>query len=377
MAEHYVTQNGGRIITLDIETVSTDPTDRRGALGAGGDDAAPGEKSQIIIAGMLIDDGRQLTAAPAIDLEERRVLDKFWSTLRPEDTLVGHNIREFDIARIKQRSWILGVRPSIDLNLAKYRATNVVDVMELWTNWGQSKGCKLDHIARALGVGRKSGDSADLEAMWRAGRHKDVLDHCMEHVYLTYLIYCRMHYRDPLPFNLPKPASPAGLPQPDFTAPLAASIAAANAQREPVPVPVRPTPAALPFEAPRYVNEDASGRYGYKSDGRGGLIPTMPERSSPVVGFAAATPSPVAEKPQYGGKGRSRSKRVFYAVNGDRLVLNGGTFAIKDSLKAMGARPTGEGQTFAWELPAEKFDALAGLCARAGLALVPAQREAA
>ena len=331
MTENFVPQNGRRIITLDLETISLDPNNHpKGALGTGGSGVAPGEMSQIVVAGMLIDDGRELTAAPACDLDERRVLEKFWRTLRPEDTLVGFHIRDWDIVRIKQRSWILGVRPTVDLNLAKYRETNVVDVMELWTNWSpRIAGVRLEDIARALRVGHKSGDSADLEEMWRAGRHKDVLDHCMEHVYLTYLIYCRMDYRDPLPFNLPKPA-PADFhhaASPDFTAPLRESIDIANARPAPwrdpkavpEPLPARePAPVRLPLQdpepAPRYVNEAPDGRYGYKSDGRGGLIPTMRKRSSPVVGFGAASPAPpaaVAEKPQNARSGRSRSKRGF------------------------------------------------------------------
>jgi hypothetical protein len=375
MTDSFVPQNGRRIVTLDIETISLDPNDPRGALGAGSDDAAPGAKSQIIIAGMLIDDGEKLTAAPAIDREEPRLLEKFWRTLRPEDTLWGFNLRDFDLQRIMQRSWILGVRPTVNFNMAKYRETNVVDWMERWTNWGQNKGCKLDNIARALGVGHKSGDSGELEAMWRAGQFKEVLDHCMEHVYLTYLIGCRMSYRDPLPFNLPKP-SPAAAEAIPFQVP----------QRQPVAVPVTSRlPLQDPAPSPLYVNQDTAGRYRYVADGQGGMRPLTPEvepapAARPVRGFAAAMPqptAPVAQTTQSSRPPRKKSNRVVFAENGGRLVLTGGTFALQEGLKALGGVRSKQGETWIWEVAAEKFDALAGLCARSGMTLVAAQATAA
>lgn len=54
------------------------------------------------------------------------------------------------------------------------------------------------------------------------------------------------------------------------------------------------------------------------------------------------------------------------------MVLTGGTYLIREDLKALGARYGDAG----WSLDAGKFDAVAGLCARAGLALAPARAAA-
>ena len=405
MTDTYVAQRSGsgngtgcgnrRIVTLDLESVSLDPNDPRGALGTGGKGVAPGEKMQIVVAGMFVDDGRRLTPVPVVDQDERRLLKNFWGTLRPDDTIVGHNVREFDLARIKQRSWIVGVEPSFDVSMAKYRENQVYDVMDMWTNWGRPDGASLDNISRALGVGKKTGHGSQVDQLWREERYRELLDYCMQDVHLTYLIYCRMKFRQPLDFNLPEQEPLPAAQQYESRVPPARVTAPLFDVREPEP-------------QPNYVNSASEGRYRYVSDGNGrmrelAIEPEAAAAAPPVRGFAAGAPAEVqgppnstalftawrgwgrgdggagtsAQKPQYGAKPRSRSKRVLYVVNGDRLIVNGGTFAIKDSLKAMGARPTGEGQTFAWELPAEKFDQLAGLCSRNGLQLTPAQREAA
>lgn len=56
-----------RIATLDIETVSLDPSDPKGAL-----DAMFG---RIACIGLLFDDGQRLTAAPICEADEKRMLE--------------------------------------------------------------------------------------------------------------------------------------------------------------------------------------------------------------------------------------------------------------------------------------------------------------
>src|SRR5579872_7531048 len=182
-----------RIAVLDIETVSENPGDARGALDA--------KTGRIVCIGMLFDDGARLVQAPIADVDEKKLLERFWASLQASDLLVGHNILDFDLMFIRQRCWMLGVKPPLTLNLKKYYTEQVVDVMELWSNWRPSrqKGDRdLDSIAQALGVGQKEGHGSDVAALWANREYVRLMDYCMSDVWLAYQIYCRMHYREPL-----------------------------------------------------------------------------------------------------------------------------------------------------------------------------------
>ena len=106
-----------RITVLDIETVSLDPNLGKGAL-----DALSG---RIVCIAMLIDDGVRLTELAIAREDETQILTEFWSTIDPTDVLVGHNVLEFDIPFIRQRSWILGIRPSRAVDMRRYYTIDV------------------------------------------------------------------------------------------------------------------------------------------------------------------------------------------------------------------------------------------------------------
>ncbi len=65
--------------------------------------------------------------------DETQILRDFWEmmrTFRPcLDRIVGHNIYNFDLPFIYKRSVICGVRPSIELNFARYRNQPIYDTM--------------------------------------------------------------------------------------------------------------------------------------------------------------------------------------------------------------------------------------------------------
>ena len=131
-----------RTVVVDIETVSLDPNLAKGAL-----DALTG---RIVCIGMLIDDGAQLDELAITDENELHILTKFWATIRPTDVIVGHNAHEFDIPFIRQRSWILGVRPSRTIDLRKFYTADVWDSMQVWSNWAFKKFVSLDALGTAL-----------------------------------------------------------------------------------------------------------------------------------------------------------------------------------------------------------------------------------
>jgi len=175
-----------RIVVVDIETVTLNPIEPKGAL-----DALTGK---IVCVGLLFDDGVTLTEKTIFHQDERRILEEFWEVIKPTDVLVGHNILEFDIPFIRQRSWILNIKPSRTIDLRKYYTMELVDTMQLWTNWGYKKGVSLDNLGIALSCGAKTGHGADV-ATWWASRDVDAIArYCLEDVRLTYRIFCRLKY---------------------------------------------------------------------------------------------------------------------------------------------------------------------------------------
>lgn len=198
-----------RVVVLDIETVSLDPTDEKGAL-----DAMSG---RVVCIGMLIDHGQMVSEIVLADEDERRLITHFWGTVAPGDVLVGHNVLDFDLRFLRQRSWILGIQPSRTLDTRKYYSGDVIDTLQLWTNWGNKKGVTLDALGLALGCGGKTGNGGNVAQMWAERDIDSIKTYCQEDVRLAYRIFCRLTYREPKPV-------PSGV-QPGSVGPAGAAIA--------------------------------------------------------------------------------------------------------------------------------------------------------
>lgn len=146
--------------------------------------------------------GRILCIAYAIDNEEvdvicyqndeKRMLEKFWGIAKDANLFIGHNVLDFDLRFIYQRSIIHGVRPSRDLNFARYRNNPIYDTMREWTKWGGSVG--LEHLAIALGIPTpKEGiDGSQVFDFYKAGKIDDICEYCKRDVETTRAIYKRM-----------------------------------------------------------------------------------------------------------------------------------------------------------------------------------------
>lgn len=178
-----------RTVVVDIETVALDPNLAKGAL-----DALTG---RIVCIGLLVDDGVQITWLAIAEEDEAQILTEFWATIHPTDVIVGHNVHEFDVPFIRQRSWILGVRPSRTIDVRKFYTVDIKDTMQIWTNWGFKKGVTLDALGAALSCGQKSGHGMDV-AQWWATRDLDTIkQYCLGDVRVTYLVYCKLTYQQP------------------------------------------------------------------------------------------------------------------------------------------------------------------------------------
>jgi DNA polymerase elongation subunit (family B) len=172
-----------RNVVIDVETVSHDPSNPKGALSA--------LTGRIVCICLLIDDGNQIQEVTLIG-NEAGLLRNFWNRVEPGDVFIGYNLMNFDLLFIRQRSWILGVRPSRRIDLRRFYTSDLIDLMQLWTNWGSQKYVSLDQVAEVLGCGTKSADGAQVAEWWQAGKIEQIAEYCRHDVRLTYLIFLKL-----------------------------------------------------------------------------------------------------------------------------------------------------------------------------------------
>ena len=162
-----------------------------------------GTYSRIVCIGMLIF-SPSMEPKGAISWygsNEEDLLCQFWARLAEiHPTLfITHNGLGFDLPFIKKRSIVHRVKPSMEINLAKFRTEPVYDTMAVWSNWDMRGWVKLDILARALNVETKSGSGKQVAGMWAAGQGKEIAEYCLQDAYVTYACYSRMTFRELLP----------------------------------------------------------------------------------------------------------------------------------------------------------------------------------
>lgn len=129
--------------------------------------------------------------------EEKKILEKFWEVAKTADLFIGFNILDFDLRFIYQRSVVLGVKPTLDLNFARYRSSPIFDVMKEWSKW-ESHNISLDTLAKALGFkSSKDGNinGSNVAKAYEEGRFKEIYDYCERDVDLTRRIYNRLTFQ--------------------------------------------------------------------------------------------------------------------------------------------------------------------------------------
>lgn len=162
--------------------------------------AFDGTFSRIVVIGLLMfSDAMEPQGAMAwYGNNEAGLLRRFWqkiSELRPS-LWITHNGLGFDLPFLKKRSMIHQIKPTVELNLAKFRNEPVYDTMAIWSNWDMRGWVKLDVLARALHVPTKTGSGAQVAEMWETQGGMEVATYCLQDTYVTYACYCRMTYRE-------------------------------------------------------------------------------------------------------------------------------------------------------------------------------------
>jgi predicted PolB exonuclease-like 3'-5' exonuclease len=137
--------------------------------------------------------------------DEKKVLENFWKIAVQCDLFVGHNVMEFDMRFIWQRSVILGVKPTWQeeemrapkyLSFAKYRSSPMYDTKQEWTKWSFSGRSHLEHIALAMGLPTpKDGiDGSQVATFYKKGEVEKICEYCKRDVETTRAVYKKMTF---------------------------------------------------------------------------------------------------------------------------------------------------------------------------------------
>ena len=138
-----------------------------------------------------VDDG----STEVLQGDEKGILKKFWELAQTADLFVGHNILEFDLKIIWQRSVILGIKPLIDISFRKFQSAPIFDVMHEWDRWGGNY-IAMDDLARAMDIpsSKDKLDGSKVHEYFKAGKHQEIIDYCKKDVEVVRKIYKRIKF---------------------------------------------------------------------------------------------------------------------------------------------------------------------------------------
>lgn len=162
-----------------------------------------GSFGQICVVGLALDDGEPVTIA---GMDETLILREFalhlgiirvgeWHTT----TIVGHNVANFDLRFLAQRSIVRGIRPHMIIARAAqakpWEQEKVYDTMIQWAGVGTK--ISLDRLCKALGIPSPKGE-CDGTKVWdfvKAGRLAEVEAYCRGDVEAVRAIHRRMTFQ--------------------------------------------------------------------------------------------------------------------------------------------------------------------------------------
>lgn len=140
------------------------------------------------------------TAVEVLHGEEKEIIRGFWKLAAETNLFVGHNVLDFDLRFICQRSIIHQIKPSRDIPFARFRSAPVFDTMQEWSKWGREH-VSLDLLAKALGIPspKESLDGSKVYPYYRAGKLAEIYEYCKRDVDTVRQVYRRLTFAKPNP----------------------------------------------------------------------------------------------------------------------------------------------------------------------------------
>jgi 3'-5' exonuclease len=153
-----------------------------------------GSFGRILCIGYAIDDNPAECLCD--DKDEAKILREFWEIAEDANLFIGHNIIDFDMRFIYQRSIINNVLPPLDLTFARYRNSPMYDTMKEWVKWSMGS-VGLEHLALALGIPTpKDGiDGSQVNDFYNKGKIDEICEYCKRDVEATRAVYKRMTFQ--------------------------------------------------------------------------------------------------------------------------------------------------------------------------------------
>lgn len=127
--------------------------------------------------------------------EEKEILRGFWRLAAESNLFVGHNVLDFDLRFIHQRSIIHRIKPPRDIPFARFRNSPVFDTMHEWSKWGRDL-ISLDRLAKALEIASPKGelDGSKVYPYYKAGKLAEIYDYCKGDVETVRRVYRRLTF---------------------------------------------------------------------------------------------------------------------------------------------------------------------------------------
>jgi 3'-5' exonuclease len=130
--------------------------------------------------------------------DEASILTQFWNLAADVNLFVGHNVLDFDLRFIYQRSVINRIKPSREIPFSRFRSSPVFDTMHEWTKWGRDF-VRLDVLAKALNIPspKTEMDGSKVYDYYKAGRLDEIHKYCKGDVETVRKVYHFMTFTTP------------------------------------------------------------------------------------------------------------------------------------------------------------------------------------
>lgn len=152
------------------------------------------------IAWAIDDNPVQALTRPA-SMSEGDLLAKFFEAIKaqtgngrgdyPNITWIGHNIIEFDLRFLKQRTLVNQVKPAFFIPADARHGSTAFDTMKEWAGW---KGyVKLDELCEVFGFpGKGDVDGSMVAKLWADGEYDTIQEYNKQDVEMVRNVYRRM-----------------------------------------------------------------------------------------------------------------------------------------------------------------------------------------
>lgn len=127
--------------------------------------------------------------------EETDIIKNFWQLIFDCHLFVGHNILDFDLRFMYQRSIIHQIKPSREIPFTRFRNNPIFDTMQEWSKWGREHA-SLDNLSKALGIPspKESLDGSKVYPYYRAGKLDEICEYCKRDVESVRAVYRRLTF---------------------------------------------------------------------------------------------------------------------------------------------------------------------------------------